>query len=355
MTKPIFCKPLSFPLMLAYILLTITPTTSVAAKLQLQTIKSQAEPRERLLDGLVQAVNQSTVSAQTGGVITQINVDINDLVTAGTVLLRIRDTTQRAQLKQARAAASQADARLAEARKQFTRVRELLKKHLISQSAFDTAQANLKAATAQQRASLAATRQAREQLAYTVIKAPYTGVVTARHVEVGETASPGQPLLTGLSLEQLRIQATIPQQLIFAVRKYHQVRILAKNGHTPAIKNFTIYPYSYPKSNSFQVRIPLPNNTVGLSPGMLVKVAFAIGQQRSLLIPASAVIQRSEVSAVYVSTGNGNVSLRQIRRGRLRQNNSIEVLSGLQEGEQVVINPLDAVWLRSREQAAKKP
>ncbi len=335
--------------------LAMFPASAAASALQLETVKSQTEPLERRIDGLVEAVNQSTVSAQTEGVITEINVDVNDLVQAGTVLLRIRDTTQQAHLKQTRANASKAEARLAEARKQFTRIKELLRKKLVSQATFDSTQADLKAATAQQLASRAANRQAREQLAYTIIKAPYTGVVTARHVEVGETAQPGQPLLTGLSLERLRVSAFLPQQLIRAVRKYHRARVLTDNGKDLAISEFTIYPYANPKSNTFQARIPLPPKTPDLYPGMLVKVAFAIGQQRLILVPTSAVIQRSEVSAVYVSTAKEHISLRQIRSGRLRNNHMIEVLSGLDAGEQVVINPLNAVWLRTQEANRKQP
>ncbi|HED13864.1 MAG TPA: efflux RND transporter periplasmic adaptor subunit [Gammaproteobacteria bacterium] len=335
--------------------LTMLPLTLAASTLQLQTVKKQTEPRERLLDGHVEAVNRSTVSAQTGGIITEINVDVDDLVQAGTVLLRIRDTQQQAQLKQAKANAASANAKLAEARKRFRRIQGLLNKNLVSRAAFDTAQADLKTATAQQLISLAANRQAREQLAYTVVKAPFTGVVTKRYVEIGETTQPGQPLLTGLSLERLRVRAFIPQQLIRAVRKRHKVRVLTDDGKDFTINTFTIYPYADPKSNTFQVRIPLPQKITGLYPGMLVKVAFAIGQQQALLVPANAVIQRSEVSAVYVRTKEGSISLRQIRRGRLRDNGMIEVLAGLEEGEQVVVNPLDAVWLRSQKTAGKKP
>jgi len=339
---------------LLYAALVLVPVAEAASTLQLLTVKAQTEPRERWLDGLVEAVNQSTVSAQTGGVIIAINADVNDLVTAGSVILRIRDTTQQAQWKLARAEASKAGARLTEARKQFSRVRELLRKKLISRAAFDAAQADLKAATAEQLASIASLRQAQEQLAYTVVKAPYTGVVTARHVQVGETARPGQPLLTGLSLERLRVRTAIPQQLIKAVRNYHKVRVLLTNGKNLSINKFTIYPYADPKSNTFQVRIPLPDNITDLYPGMLVKVAFAIGQQQSILIPASTVIQRSEVSAVYVSTEKGQVSLRQIRRGRQRDQGLIEVLAGLEVGEQVVAHPLNAVWQRSRKSRSQQ-
>jgi len=349
-----FSKLLTCICIFAVFMISIS-VAKAASPLKLQAVKRQTEPRERLLDAVVEAVNQSTVSAQTGGVITEINVDVNDFVEAGTALLRIRDTTQQAQLKQARASASTANARLVEAKKQFTRVKDLLHKHLISQAAFDSAQADLKTASARQLTSQAAIRKAREQLAYTVVKAPYTGVVTARHVEVGETAQPGQPLLTGLSLEHLRVHTTISQQLVGAVRKFHKVRIVAGNRQLPPIHKFTIYPYADPKSNTFQVRIPMPAKTTDLYPGMLVKVAFTIGQQRLMLIPLSAVIQRSEVSAVYISSTNGNISLRQIRRGRVRSSGMIEVLAGLEEGEQVVTNPLDAVWQRTRKSGSKKP
>ena len=84
----------------------------------------------------------------------------------------------------------------------------------------------------------------------------------------------------------------------------------------------------------------MPDGQFGLFPGMFVKAAFQIGEAERLLIPATALVQRSEVTAVYVSA-NGDVRLRQVRIGHAF-GDQIEVLAGLNEGEQVAVEPVQA-------------
>lgn len=286
--------------------------------------------QERVFDADVEAVRRSTVSAQTSGRITEINFDVDDFVKSGAVLVRFRDTEQRAALQSA-------EARFNEAKFQFERTQDLLKKNLVAQAAFDRAEADLKAA----RANL---QLAQEQLEHTVVRAPYSGIVTERHVELGETASPGQPLMTGLSLDALRLSVTVPQAAIEAVRQHRQARVILDGRETIVTDRLTFFPYADPASRTFRVRVPLPEGVEGLYPGMFAKVAFTVGETSRLVIPQQALARRSEVTGVYVIEPNDRISLRQVRVGQ-ELNGEVEVLAGLAEGERVALDPVAAAVL----------
>jgi RND family efflux transporter MFP subunit len=212
----------------------------------------------------------------------------------------------------------------------------------------DAATAAFDAAKARMEAAQAGVAQARESLGYTTINAPYSGIVLERHVRLGETVQPGKPLMTGFSLDELRVVVNVPQRLIVPVRQHPQARVLPPNGGIgiPAAK-LTFFPYADPQSNVFKVRVYLPKKTEGLYPGMFVKTALRIGEDRRLTVPRQALVQRGEVSGVYV-VGDDRVSLRQVRPGRT-EGEAVEILAGLEPGERVALDPIRAgVYLKDQ-------
>jgi RND family efflux transporter MFP subunit len=299
------------------------------ASLERAVATEQTVPSEQILDAVIEAVNKSTVSAQTSGRIIDVLVDVDDYVEKGAVLVRFRDKEQRAALKAAQA-------RAAEAKANFKRMKNIFAKKLVSRADYDRSEANLKAANAAQ-------EQAQEQLEHTVVRAPYSGIVVKRHVEPGETASPGTPLVTGISLESLRAVTDVPQHDIDSVRKLGRARVIFPGQDSAGVEGtkLTISPYADPASHTFRVRVDLPQGQHGVYPGMFVKAAFVTGEEKRLLIPSSAVVHRSEVTAVYVVTKDG-INFRQVRIGRVLPGGQTEVLAGLDAEERVATNPIRA-------------
>ncbi len=320
------------------------PISSTFAADQLATGSAELVtiPREYRLDGVVEAINQSTVSAQTSGQVVEILVDVDDFVEQGEIIIRLKDTEQRARLEQAEADLKAAEAVLQEASQDYERTREIFQRKLVAQSAMDKATANLKASRARQQAAIAALNQAREQLEYTRIRAPYAGIVTERMIEIGETASPGQQLISGISVDQLRVSVDVPQSLIPAIRQQPDVRVILPDGRSVEATKATIFPFADAASATFKVRLKLPDQLPGLFPGMLVKTRFQIGQKQELLIPAAAVVYRSEVTGVYVIDTEQRITLRHIQTGHKRAGDRIAVLSGLEAGERVALDPIRA-------------
>lgn len=304
--------------------------------------------RERVWDGRVEAVQQATISAQTSGRIAELPFDVNDYVAAGDIVMRFTDTEQRAALASANATLEEARARLAEARQEFERFSQMIENNSISKSQFDQSRANRDAAQARLNAAQSGVATAQEQLEYTVVRAPYAGIVSRRHVELGELVSPGQPLISGLSLQQLRVNVDVPQSMFHAVRTIGKANAHV-DGERIEAESLTFFPVADDKANTFRVRVNLPDGAVTLYPGMFIKVGFVVGETRRLLVPATAVVRRSELSAVYVVDGE-TISLRQVRLGR-RFDESIEILAGLEAGEVVATDPVRArIWLKEQAQ-----
>ncbi|MGE0115471.1 MAG: efflux RND transporter periplasmic adaptor subunit [Steroidobacteraceae bacterium] len=311
-----------------------------AGQLKTLTMALEKAPLERIVDGSIEAINQATVSAQTSGRIVEIFYDVNDFVPAGAVIMRLRATEQRAGMQQAQAALQEAITREAEARQQYARVEGLYKDKVATKQEYDTALANRDATRAKLEAARAAVDAAKEGVAYTEVRAPYAGIVTKRMVQVGETVQPGTPLISGVSLQYLRVNLELPQSIVEKVRAIRKAAIYV-NGKRVEATSFTVFPEADSATHTFHARANLPANATDLHPGMFVKVGLVVGETDRLLIPATAVVTRSEVTGVYVLNKSGGVTLRQLRLGQ-RLDERMEVLAGLSVGDVIALDPVAA-------------
>jgi RND family efflux transporter MFP subunit len=306
---------------------------------------------EQLFDGVIEAVSRSTVSAQTSGEIVELPYDVNDVVPKGALVVRIEDTRQKAELDKAKAAAAEAQARLEEARSSYERNKRLIKSNAVSKSQLDKSEADMKSARAQVESTAAALEQAREQLQYTTVRAPFDGVMIERFVELGEQVQVGSKLVTGLSLEKLRVKAEVPARYAQQIRDDARARVAIPDGRWVESERLTFFPYADPASHTFTVRVDLPEDQYGLYPGMLVKVAFALGKKTYLVVPSQAVVHRSEVTGVYVVAEDGWLHFRQLRLGRDMPDDLTVVLAGLEAGERIALDPV-AAGIRLKQQRA---
>jgi len=323
--------------------------TAQADDLSFETaaVKLDETPRERLLDGTVEAVNQATMSAQTAGRVAEVFFDVDDYVQPGEPIVRFTDVEQQSALGQAQAALAEARARQNQADGEFRRVVGLFEAESASRREYDQALAARDAAKARVEAAGSSVDAAEQQLEYTLVRAPYAGIVTERHVETGEAVGVGQPLISGLSLEALRVVVDLPQQLAAKVREHRKAYVLTDEGRVEATR-VTIFPYAHSASKTFRVRLELPDGQFSLYPGMFVKVAFVLGESRRLLVPTTALLRRSEVTGVYVVNDAQQVRMRQVRVGGTFSHRT-EILAGLQEGERVAADPVAAgIYLKTR-------
>lgn len=306
-------------------------------------VASADAPSEQAWDGVIEAVNETTLAAQTNARVKELAVDVGDRVAKGDVLVRFTDIEQSSGRRGAEAAVAAARAAFVQAEANFKRIADIYARRLVARADLDAATANRDAARANLESAQAALRSAGQQADYTVVRAPFDGVVTQRFVEVGQAVQSGppqpQPLLSLAALDALRAEVSVPQGAVDAIRAHRTATLLLDGGarRVPA-GQVSVLPTADPATHTFRVRVAVPPDTVGLWPGMTVKVGFAAGAAARLLIPAAALVQRGEIDGVYVIGADNGVSLRLLRLGH-RSGDDVEVLSGLTAGERIARDP----------------
>ncbi len=298
------------------------------------TVAASIEPDWFIMDGRIEPVDQGSVAAQTSGRISAITVDVNDVVPMGHLLIEITNTSQSAGLDQAKAAVKAAEARYNDAERQRLRLVDLVKKGSISKREYDSAATEAEAAANVLKQAKAEAVQAGENLGYTRIVAPYAGVVSARHVSLGETVNPGQLLLSGYAFENMRIVASLPARYVTQLKDDTPLKVIFPDGQTLMLPQHQLYQFADPVSHSFTLRANLPKQTTPVwRNGSWVKLAMPLPVSPKLHVPENAVLRQNELSAVYLVTEKGYV-LRQVRLGR-QHDGQIDILSGLNTGDRI--------------------
>ena len=282
--------------------------------------------REQVWDGVVEAVDETTIAAQTNARVLALPFDVGDHVAKGDVLVRFSDVEQQSGRRGAQAVVASARGDAARA-------------------ALAAAEANL--------------RSAGQQADYTVVRAPFDGVVTRRFVHVGEAVQSGPPtpqsLIALAALDALRVDVVVPQGAVDAIRASQRASVVLDDGRRLQAARVIVFPYADPSTHSLRVRVELPAGGSGLYPGMTVKVAFEVGAATRLLVPVPALVRRGELSAVYVVGADHSVGLRQLRLGH-RFGDKVEVLAGLAPGDRVARDPeAAALYLVKRHDGTASP
>ncbi|MBC8211077.1 MAG: efflux RND transporter periplasmic adaptor subunit [Gammaproteobacteria bacterium] len=317
-----------------------TATAFALNGLESELVRSKPVSTTYLLEGVVEAELRTTISSQTSGVVEKILFDVNDFVRKDEVVVVIDNKQQTAGLKQAQAAEREARALLQEAQGEFNRIQEVYQKNVVSKAEFDRANAALKTARARNESAQAAVSKVQQQLDFTIVRAPFSGILTARMIEPGESVNVGTTLMSGVSLERLRINTQVPQSIFKAVRNHRYAIIVTEDSEIVSTA-MTFFPFADPLSHSFQLRIQLPPSESDLIPGMFVKVALEVSRENKMVIPFNSVAFRGEVTGVYVSEGEA-LHFRHVRLGRRLAENEVVILSGIIPGDSIVSDPVAA-------------
>ena len=319
------------------------PKAPPAARLEAAPVEVREVDLAYSAEAVIEAVRQSTVSAQISGRIVELRFDVGDTVKKGEVIVRIDERAATQAVAASEAQVREADAAARNARVQYERSRQLLAQKFISQAALDKAEADYKQAHARLTAMLAGAGQAATERSFATIVAPYSGVVAARHVELGEMAVPGKPLMTGFDPSSLRAVASVPQAQVAAIQASGRARIEVPSlGRWIEVRQLSVMPSADPRTHTTRVRLELPEDARGVYPGVFARAHFTVGRAPRLLAPRAAVFQRSEVTAAYVIDDKGAARLRQIRLGTAGDEHAVEVLAGLKPGERVALEPIKA-------------
>jgi RND family efflux transporter MFP subunit len=287
---------------------------------QVQTVENKSRRMTDEVVGTVRAKRHATLEARLSGRIAEMPVSLGDAVQKGQVIARLDAAEVAARLEQARAS-------LDEANRDWKRVSALFAQQSVTRAEYDAAQTRRQIAQA-------AVAEASAMMSYVDITAPFNGVVTKKWADVGDLAAPGKPLLDVEDPSALQFLADVPDTLVGNLKPGDQLAVrIGADTNEMAGTVAEISPAADPGSRTSLVKLNLPE-APGLRSGRFGRVAVPVGDVTSIHAPVSAVIQRGQMELVFVVT-DGHAELRLVKTGQ-RIGDEVEVVSGLNSGEQVV-------------------
>lgn len=301
------------------------------------------------LDGVLQPVKQATLAAQVGGNVVLLAVKPGDRVRAGQVVARVDERDTQTAVLRSDAGVAQADAELRHARLQAERSQALQKQGFVSQAAVDQTDTQLRAAQAALQQAQAGRQQAALARGFASIIAPFDATVLATHVEAGDLAAPGRPMVTLYAPSALRAVVQVPASLAATARLAQGVQVMLADGRRLTPTQRQLMPTADPVTQTVEWRLDLPTaaaDAAPVLPGQAVQVLWtgpagaALGAVTAPLLPAAAIMRRGELTAVYVVQQQRFV-LRAVRAGATR-GGQVEVLAGLKPGERVAADAVSA-------------
>ena len=269
--------------------------------------------------GTVRARNAAVISPTVIGRVSELRVTLGSRVHAGDVLARISASEIDAKLDQARALYERKQVDLA-------RTKKLVDDGAIAPTLYDAALTEFHVAQAAQ-------AEASAMADHTVLRAPFSGVVTSKSANVGDTAMPGEPLLVIEEPGALRLEAMLPEGAARTLAQGQTVSVRIDGvGRDLTGTVAEISPTADPASRTVLAKVDLPNDP-GLHSGLFGRLLLASGQSNSVVVPSTAVTRHGQLEGVFVVEG-GAAHLRLVRTGRER-GGAVEIVSGLGDGEAV--------------------
>ncbi|RMF25637.1 MAG: efflux RND transporter periplasmic adaptor subunit [Deltaproteobacteria bacterium] len=287
--------------------------------------------------GTAEASQHADIKARVDGVISEVLFREGAQVRAGDILVRLDDRKATARLDLARAALDSARARLAIADQRLERHRELLAGHLVSQEAFDSVEAEQRAAAAAVREQEAAVALAARELEDFSLRAPFAGVVGARLVDVGNYVERGTIVTVLLQTDPMHVRLGIPDRYAGRVRTGMQVRI-APGDRTETVDGTIDFvdPRVDPGTRTLSVRVAVPNPDGTLRDGQFVKATVVIEVHRGQTVAPEQAVVSSEGKTWIYRVAAGRAERREVRTGE-RLPPMVEILSGVAPGDLVVV------------------
>jgi membrane fusion protein (multidrug efflux system) len=286
--------------------------------------------------GTTKAVRETTLGSRILAKVVAVHVTAGKIVEKNALLLELDDADLRAQLEQAVAEVDAAQAALDQAQTEHERIEGLMKQQAASPLELTTATNALREAAARKRRAEQARAEAQTRLGYTQIRAPMAGRIVDKLVDVGDTVTPGEPLVRMYDHTRMQLVAVVRESLAqrLAVGQYLTVRLDALNKECEGRVD-EIVPQTAAASRSFEVKVsgPCPPEVY---PGMFGRVRIPLDPQRLIVIPAAAVEAVGQLDLVDVVEG-GRTYRRFVRLGRALAGGQVEVLSGLEPGQPVAI------------------
>ncbi len=273
--------------------------------------------------GTATANEAVTVFPRYSGLVETVNFSDGQLVSKGQVLATLRSEQEQAEV-------TELTANLAEAQSQLKRLTDLRRTNATSQSLLEEQQANTKGVAAR-------LKKAKAQLAEMTIKASFDGVLGLRLISPGAFVSSSDQITTLDDISVIKVDFTVPERYLttIAINQPIEAGNIAYNNESFAGKITSINSRLDPVTRAIQVRAEIDNTDMRLRPGMLLNIVLQRSIENTMMIAESAIIPIEDKHYVFVTNSNTTQRI-EVETGR-RRPGSVEILSGLTPGQQVVV------------------
>lgn len=313
-----------------------------SVEVELRTAEASVTLSEMEFPANVESNSQANLSTIVMGTVTSAPVTVGDRVQKGDLLVRIKDDQIRAQKSQIEANMVQATANLENTGKNYTRIKNLYADDSATTKELDDISTMYEIAKANLEALEGRLHEVNEMLSYTVIRAPFAGIVSSKYVSEGDMASPGHPLVSVSDPGSLKITATVAENQISRIEVGSTVSVSVSSAgvsNVPA-RLTAISQAADPMTRQFSIEAVIEDAVIieKLKVGMFATIGINMDQSERLTIPADAIVERGQLTGIYTISDNNRAVLRWVRLGE-RSGELVVVLTGLKPGEQFVYAP----------------
>jgi RND family efflux transporter MFP subunit len=293
-----------------------------SVQVRTQIVESKPMGSVEEVVGTVRARLRASIEPKANGRITDMPVIMGQRVKSGDLIARLDAPEIKARL-------DQAEANLQQAERDSERMSSLFPQQAVSRADYETADSRYLVAKG-------VVAEARAMMGYVEILAPFDGAVTRKWVDVGDQAAPGKPLVEIEDPSRLQLEADVPEAIVSKIKPKACMTIRMRQS-TSDLKGTVaeIAPIADPTSRTFHVKLDLPDSH-GLMSGQFARLIVPVGENTSMRVPASAVVQRGQMEILFV-VENRHARLHLVKTGR-RVDDETEILSGLDSGDSVVID-----------------
>ena len=322
---------------------TSKPATTAKAALTVTTARPQLARLSQTLaaNGDIAAWQEASIGSEANGLrLTEVLVNVGDVVTAGQMLARFSDETVQADLAQAKAALLEAQANLSEASSNAERARSLMNTGAISTQQINqliTAEQTARARVAAAEANVNAHKL---RLKFTQLLAPDSGVISARSATVGAVVSNGTELFRMIRKGRLEWRAEVMASELSRIRAGTHVTLVAANGTRLNGKVRMIGPTVNPQNRAALVYVdllPAASGEAAAKPGMFARGEFTLGSGNGVTLPQQSVVVRDGFSYVFQLKPDNRVAQVKVKTGRYLQD-QVEITEGISLQDEIVVS-----------------
>lgn len=293
-------------------------------------------PLKAVVPGSVVPDQRAQIASRIMGYIENLKIEVGDKVERGDLLFSIDSGDINSKIQQAQSGYQQAVAALEDAEADYQRFTKLYKDGAVSKQQYDKIRLQYSVSQENLSAARAGLNQARDQLNYANVKAPFDGVIVQKMATAGSLAAPGNPVVVMENLSSLSVQTQVSNDLYAALRIGDKAQVKVEGIDKPFEGTiYTLVSSADPKTRTHTVKLSLPD-VDDVNSGTFARVSFTRGERQTMMLPKSAIVVRAGIQGVFV-VENGKAFFHMVRTGK-EIGEMVEIQAGLIVGEQVVVS-----------------